>query len=858
MTGNSITFGALWPLLFTLALPLIWWIGTQTRANLARRHISAVTALRCAAVLLVAVALARPAWHTGSGELSVVYALDVSGSVSGGFVAEALDWIDRAQAQMPRGSSRIVAFADRPVVVDDSAQVRALEIATGPGPAAAINRDASNLERALDQALLALDRERIKRIVLLTDGNQTAGDVRQVLPRLQAAGARVYPVVARMRDSGDVWVDGIQLPDDVRDGEPIEVFVQVFSPTETRASVRLSRGNQRLGARNVVLAPGMNQVGFEVRLRGTGMATLTAEVEAPADTVAENNRATLTAWIGPRPRVLYVEGQQGSARYLREALEAEAIEVTVMAVSAMPSAADGLRPYDAVILSDAPAKALQEAQMRALQSYVRDAGGGFLFAGGENTFGEEGYAGSRVESMLPVEFKAQERRDLALVIAIDRSYSMRGRKLEYAKEAARAALDLLEEQHRFGVVAFDSRPHIAVPMQDVGSKRRAVDQIGRIQASGQTNIFPALGVVHDLLEKETARTKHVILLSDGETQPADFPGLIGRMRANGIVVSAVTLGEGADLDLMKRIADLGGGRHYVATTAESIPQIFVEETQKAMRDNMVEEPIRVVVRRPMAALQGVDFGAAPTLRGHVATEARDTAEIVLATSAGAPLLVRWQYGLGKTVMFSSDVKNRWAVEWLQWPGYGKLWAQMVRETMRRDSSEALDFRVVRDGEEAEITLGMLAADGSFRTDVSPRAQVSRAGQPPVDILLRQTGPGVYSARVALNTDTAASFSLLAQGGVPTQAAARAGVRVVHARFADEYRALPPNVALLAAIAEETGGRVGADTEAVFAAQGDRGQRSHPLWPWLAAAALLAFLLDIFLRRAPFAWRRFGS
>ncbi|MEX0958221.1 MAG: VWA domain-containing protein [Burkholderiales bacterium] len=858
MTDSSITFGALWPLWFLLAIPLFWWIGRRTRTNLARRHLAAVTVLRCLAVALAAVALSQPVWRTASNDLSVAFALDVSGSVTSGFVAEALDWIDRAQARLNGGDSRVVVFADRPSVVANAAEARAIAMGAGANPAVAINRDATDMERALDKALLSLSRDRVKRIVLLTDGNETTGNTRKVLPRLKAGGVRVFPVVARTRDTPDVWIDGIELPDDIRDGEPIEVSVRVFSPGETRADVRLARGDQTLGARNVMLNAGLNEVSFEARLRGTGTATLNAAVEVPADTVAENNRATRTAWVQPRPRVLYVEGQPESARFLRAALEAESIEVVVSGTSALPSAPAELNQYDAVILSDAPAKALQESQMLALEGYVRDAGGGFLFAGGENTFGEEGYTGSTVEKILPVEFKAQDRRDLALVIAIDRSYSMRGRKIEYAKEAARAALDMLEEQHRFGVVAFDSRSQIAVPMQDARAKRRAEDQISRIQTSGQTNIYPALVMVNELLEKETARTKHVILLSDGETKPADFPLLLERMRAAGIVVSTVTLGEGGDSDLMKQFAELGGGRHYLAAKAEEIPKIFAEETRKAVGDNLVEKPLRPVVKHPMAALQGVNFSGAPALTGHVATQPRDTADIVLATPDGAPLLVRWQYGLGKAVMFASDVKNRWAAEWLQWPGYGKMWAQLVRETMRRESRESLDFRVARIGDKAEISLGLLAADGGFRSDVSPKVRVTRAGQPAQDVALRQTGPGEYSAGVPQDPDSTTTFALLAEGGITAQAASRAGVRVLNAAFADEYRTLPPNVALLTAVSDETGGKLGATLDEMFATQGDRGQRSHPLWPWLAAFALLAFLLDILLRRAPFAWRWLGS
>ena len=184
---------------------------------------------------------------------------------------------------------------------------------------------------------------------------------------------------------------------------------------------------------------------------------------------------------------------------------------------------DDLKLYDAVVLSDVLANTISSNSMKDIKRYVQDYGGGLIFAGGENTFGDDGYSNSILEDLLPADFEAQEKRkDIALVIAIDRSYSMKGRKIEYAKEAARASLDLLEEQHYFGVVAFDSQPYVPVPVEPVKSKRKAEALISRIQASGQTNIYPALGIVYRLLRDLEVPTKHVILLSDGDTAPAEY------------------------------------------------------------------------------------------------------------------------------------------------------------------------------------------------------------------------------------------------------------------------------------------------------------------------------------------------
>lgn len=860
------SFEAPWALALILALPIIWWVAARTRTNLSRKHLRSVALLRSLALVFLALALSQPVWHGHTNEISVVYALDVSRSVASDYVDDALGWIDAAQQQQQPAHSNVVVFANRPAVVRDTAGARAVAVSDSkPGESASesdvqsINRSATDLEAALDESLGALSRDRVKRIVLLSDGNENTGTVARMLPKLKSAGVRVFSIPARPHGAGDVWVDGIDVPDRLRSNEPVSIAVRVFSPAATRAKVSLSSGGKLLASKNLQLVVGINSVTFDTRLPTAGAVSLSGEVRAEGDGIQDNDRMQISTWVGDKAKVLYLEGQPGTSKYLADALRGEGLDVAVIGVKSVPQTARGLLRYDALIMSDLPAKALSPKLMQAVESYVRDYGGGLVFASGENTFGEDGYSGSALEKVLPIEFKAQEKRkDLALVIAIDRSYSMKGRKIEYAKEAARAALDLLEEQHQFAVVAFDSQPYISVPMHQVRSKRKAEAQISRIQASGQTNIYPAMGIVYRLLEKVDARTKHVILLSDGDTHPADFERLIGRMREHDIVVSTVTIGDGGNPALMADIAAWGKGRNYLAKSAESIPQIFTEETRKVVGANLVEEAILPVVKQRMHALSGVDFANAPALGGHVSVKARETAEVYLATQQGAPLLTRWQYGLGKSVMFASGVKNRWSSDWVEWKDYGKVWAQLVRDTMRRDGTEAVDFSLRRDGEGAIIRLALLTDTGEFRNGLSPEVRITRGEKDNELIALRQVGPGVYQARAAFKAATTLSAIVRVGGGIDNVTTELAGVRTIFSGFPDEYRSLPPNMALLKTIADETGGKVGAAVEDIFDSQGDAGNRSYPLWPWLALAGLIAFLLDILIRRLPYAWRRLGS
>ncbi|HEX7954727.1 MAG TPA: glutamine amidotransferase, partial [Burkholderiales bacterium] len=339
------------------------------------------------------------------------------------------------------------------------------------------------------------------------------------------------------------------------------------------------------------------------------------------------------------------------------------------------------------------------------------------------------------------------------------------------------------------------------------------------------------------------------------THPADFESLVKRMVAEKMVVSTVAVGADADRALMSDIAKWGKGRAYVAETAESIPQMFIEETQRAVRSNLLEESFRPVVRRRGAAFRGIDVDRLPDLSGFVSSKARDHAEVLLTTPSGAPLLARWQYGLGKAAVFTSDVTNRWSSHWIEWPGYGKFWAQQVRDVMRRDSGERLDFRVVREGGEVVVRLSALTPGGDVRNGLTPRVRMTRNDGSTSVVGLTQTGAGAYELRMPVDRSVQPErFELIDSPGLSKADELRAGSRTLHQDFADELRALPPDMELLGALAHATGGKIAPEVAEVFSRQGDESRTIRDLSPWFSIMALMFYLLDTAARRSPLAWR----
>ena len=523
----------------------------------------------------------------------------------------------------------------------------------------------------------------------MTDGNATDGDLWRALPRLQAQGVRVFVLPAAAAVDSDAWIEAVDLPEGVRQQEPAAVRVRVFSRARGQALIAMKLNGDPLAQQKATLVPGENEFIFNAQFKQQGANTVEVKVAADGDQVAENDALVQTLWVGPRPKVLYVEGNPDSARHLRAVLHKQGIDVVVAGVAGFTAKLAG---QDAVVLSDISAEKLDVASAQRLEAFVRE-GGGLVFAAGENTYGKEGFAKSKMEQLLPVRFEGRrKRKELDLVLLIDRSFSMRGQKLEFAKSAALSTLDLLDEHHRLAVIAFDSRPHEVVALAEVGSKRRAEDLISGMSASGQTNLYNALWHAYRLLQNSPAKTKHMILLSDGNSAPPgklaaetsgsaamalirkerglsreqEFdnslaPGgaeeLTAQLTQANITLSTVAIGENPNLELMAQLAHAANGKSHVAKSETEIPALFVTEAKRLLGESIVE-PFRPVVKLKTEALAGVDFAKGPELKGFVLSRPKRFAEVILEAKDHQPLLVQSHYGLGKSIAFLSDVKNR--------------------------------------------------------------------------------------------------------------------------------------------------------------------------------------------------------
>jgi Mg-chelatase subunit ChlD len=847
-----------WALALLVLIPAALYSARHSLANLSRARARASIIVRVLLLLAVVLALAGLRVRTSSRDLALIFLVDVSASIAPDERAAAVEFIN---GEIERAASTdyvgVIAFGREPSVElaptrkQELRDWRLTEISSNPP------RDYTDIAAALRLAAALVPDTAVGRLVLLSDGNENLESAAHEAQLLRAEAVEVYArpmgtASDRNRQSGEVAVRDLQAPEMLAEGESFDLRVTVDSTRDTEAVLRVFRNDSLVAQRPVRLAAmGENVFLLPQRNEEKGFYTYRAEIEAiNSDTFLQNNSREAFAMVEGRPKALYLYGDAQPSPAIARVLQEASFVAEARAAEAAPTSLAGFQNYDLVIFDNVPASALTKEQMRMVQSYVRDLGGGFMMIGGDQSFGPGGYYKTPVEETLPVSLDVRQKKhfpSLALALVIDKSGSMAGEKMRLAREAASVTVDFLSERDSVGVVAFDDEAHAVVSLVPVENKQAIINQINSIQAVGGTEIYPGLRMAYEWLLASDAQIKHVILLSDGQSE-GDFPGITRAITNAGMTLSAVAVGEDADDELMKMLATSGGGRFYSTQSGENLPRIFAREAFLASRSTIIEEPFVPRLVRATQATAGIDWNAAPPLGGYVGTAERDSSQTSAITSLISdkddPVYAVWQYGLGRAAAFTSDAKSRWASPWMSWPGFGQFWTQAFRDTLRREGASDLTPRVEIDAGKGRVSVEAIGPDGRFKNNLRLRAHVVAPDFSTTDIALEQTAAGQYEADFAATARGAYLVSVSEERGQ------RAPITGSVNSYSPEFAVTTSDTEHLAQISETTGGRLLAPGDAsinLFERNAAR-TRPHDIWEWLVLVALLLLPVDVGLRR----------
>jgi Ca-activated chloride channel family protein len=893
----TLHFDAAWVwLLAPLVLAWVAWLALKGYAQLSPWARRTSAGLRAVIILAMLAALSRPTWDTSTRAQHVIFLLDDSRSVSRENLEAALADIDRlASEALASGPHRVsvIAFGRRPetivaarsswpgwtpdtrdLVLHDSALpelrmrlTRLVSQSAPEGEQAALKDHIAHVEAFRDRAIgdatdlraalrLAQNTGEIgeaRTIYLFTDANFNRGDTGAALDSVKQAGGTLHVVALDKPLPPEVGAASLTIPPTIRVNQTFTADLRLVSTTETTAQVVVYKDGYASAEFSQPLKAGENSVqvpGLFFRDKGFHAIEVAVRPAAGADTRVENNRVKALASVPGELRVLYVDTDEAQQSYLTSALGLEGIQVQARPASGVPQTLEDLLGYDAFILSNVPADRLSARQMQMIRTYVQDFGGGFIMVGGDQSFGLGGYFGTPVEDILPVSMPIQKdlnRPSLALELVIDKSGSMEGPKIQLAKRAAVATAEAINPRDLIGVIGFDSDDQEILPLTSAGDRTTIATAIASLDAGGGTFLYPALETAQQRLQESAARRKHVIILSDGQTQGFGYQEMAQMLAADGITVSTVGIGEDADIKLLESIAASGAGRAYFTNDFNAIPQIFTREALRASNSMLVERLTLPAVANPDESIAELDDSDLPPLNGYVATTLKPDAKLVLATDNADPLLARWRSGLGRTAAFTSDTKPRWAEDWIRWADFAKFWAQLVRSVAGQDVARDVAVEPTRETRDDRVRLTAELRDVSGRLLTDQAVELVRldpdAGIQPVPV--ERIAPGLFAGTVPQG-----EFGRTQQFAwrLPDQRGETTSVPFGFVEsYSPEFQTLGVDAGQLKQL-RDRGLSVDSAGAARLALAETSSRRSRTLWPLLLALALVLAPLDILVRR----------
>jgi uncharacterized membrane protein len=808
--------------------------------------------LRSALVIVLGLALSDPRVLSHSDQVNVFFCLDVSESIPRDQKLAAQVFIKKAFADMKsEDQAGLIVFGKHPSIeISLRKEFDSLIMRSD------VNPNTTNIYEALQLAIGKLPQKGEKKIVLFSDGNENFQRSLDMAYLAGSLGIEIYPVrLATWFGQNEAFVKELKTPSHVALETPFEIRLIVISSTENKGELVLVRNEKILAQQAIALQAGINVLAFADTLVEPGLYQYKAILNSSEDTFFQNNEGISFTKGTKKSRILYLTDESGSSKYVAETLNVQGLDVDHKPIRDIPGSIHGFLDYNAIIIDNISGRSISLSTMEQLEKYVKDMGGGLIVIGGDKSFGAGYYKKTPIEKALPVFMDAPtdiKFSELYLIFVIDKSSSMTtsygGKsKLEMAKIAAFSAIEMLNPIDSVGIVTFDTQFEWIVTITRANERQKIADKLSQVMEGGGTDLYPALEDAFKVLNQVTSNRKHVIVLSDGETEEADFQSLAQSMSASGISISTVSIGKGSHVALMKSIAEWGKGRAYYTDDPNSIPKIFTGETKIITKKIITEKTMQPFLRTPGEMLQGIGGGVFPVIYGQVVTYPKPGAGVLIETVQG-PLLAAWQYGLGRSVAFTSDLSNRWGKDWIIWEHFGKFTSQMVKWAQRKETLRSFFAAIDRKGEKGTFAVDITTDENRFVNHLDLNVNVLLPSGQDQTFSLDQIAPGRYACEFPAEEIGAYFFSIFGNqnhySGMPQ-------VFGFGIPYTEEFNRTEVNEQLLEDLASTTNGRVLSIDDIptdLFTATSDSKEFGTGLWPYFILVFLFLLIADVVARK----------
>lgn len=766
-------------------------------------------------------------------EEQVVFLIDRSASVQG-TEQQVSEWIEKSlDAQKDKHLVGVYSFAENfqseIALTNEEIKLPVFSPMELPG-----NTD---IAKALQLSTGIIDPNKATRIVLFTDGIETNGSVTDQLMKMTGSNVTVDVVELERISSDDVAITAFETPPVAFEGEQQQLNMQIESTKATNGEILLYQNDQLLSREQVSLEQGSNSFTFRNTSKGEGLLKYDAQVIVQGDALIENNKLTSVTNVESSPRLLVVTNEDATTNIPR-VIDQEAIITDVISASSLPFDLSNYLAYDAIIFDNVPGHLVGEQKMNVIEQAVKNFGTGFMMVGGQNSFGLGGYFKTPIEKLLPVEMEVkgkQQLPSLGLIIVMDRSGSMAGSKMEYAKEAAARSVEMLRDDDHLGFIAFDDRPWQIIETEPLTDREGAVEKILSVGVGGGTEIYSSLAQAYEQLQPLKLQRKHIILLTDGQSSTSnDYQTLIEDGKENNITVSTVAVGQDADRALLESLAEMGGGTFYEVQDESTIPAIMSTETAIISRTYIEDNPFYPTIYGD-PTWSSLFAEGVPQMNAYIATTAKQTANVIAQSEKEDPVLGEWMYGLGRTLAFTSDSTGAWSGDFARWNNWGDFWNTAVSRMLPSYSEVPYTIQKASDG-------SYTVTDPSGKSSFIEVAAVNEKGEE-LAVSSEPLAPG--KSRVTVESEPGLVFFRVSN---EQDAVYQAGISIP---YSEEYKVQQPDVQKLQLITNRTGGELLSEPADSFRDMDVTSSEKQPIRQLLILVAIILFFIDITIRRFGF-------
>ncbi len=712
-------------------------------------------ALQLAALVALSLSLLGFSWLDARSRPRVLVLVDRSQSVPRAASDTAVADVVRAAKAAGSGELQLLEFAGRP----------AAPSAKAADSVADLEPSTTNVEAALDAALAADARTPLASVVVISDGQENAGDLERALRAARDARLPVHWIPVG-RPLPETRISEVLAPDRAFAGQRIRIAVQLAGrldrPLRVKATTRATSGETQ-AANGDVDGSGRATIELDASRNGAVLVDVALEDPASGQTLGTLPDAAVVDVV-PRAAILYAQGSSGAlARSLRKG----GWTLDVVPASRLDAHADGLDGYHAVVLDDVAITDASPRFWKALVAAVQSRGLGLMVLGGERSFARGGYRDSALESVLPVMSEpAALDQPASIMFVVDKSGSMGQGSggVDRFQLAQRAVLETargLTARDSLGLVVFDVAPRVLIPLGPAAAGTQALERDWHTSPNGGTRLGPALDAAIDELERSRGARRMLVLVTDGFVDDAPLAELRARLDRSRIETIALAVGPDADVSALERL--VGGESGVVLRVNEAAELPLVMRAGVERRRARVERgAIAVTQRQPLPFSPGTlkDW---PAVAAYAVTRPQPAASVSVQTERGDPLIAFQRSGQGRVVAVTSGLGSwtpRW-LPWREWPLLAGGLTDWVSGSSQR-GAVTLDVSDVADGllVEADFRTGAGGADtdGVSIAVQTPTTQSQSLSMNPVApgrlrATLPDAGSGLYTFLVSSSLGT---------------------------------------------------------------------------------------------------------